>query len=69
MVVGFIGVVLGVEVFRWFKRINLWVDFFVCVFGLLMCILFLFFGFWILESNILVFWVSIILYKIYFLGM
>lgn len=56
---GFIGVALGAEASRRFKRINPRADPLVCAFGLLMCTPFLFFGLWISESNIPVSWALI----------
>lgn len=71
MAAGFIGVALGAEASRRFKRINPRADPLVCAFGLLMCTPFLFFGLWLSESNIPVSWVSTISYKlpVHLLGM
>ncbi|XP_034298983.2 protein spinster homolog 1 isoform X2 [Magallana gigas] len=56
---GFIGVALGAEASRRYKRINPRADPLVCAFGLLMCTPFLFFGLWLSESNIPVSWALI----------
>lgn len=69
MAAGFIGVALGAEASRRYKRINPRADPLVCAFGLLMCTPFLFFGLWLSESNIPVYWVSTISYKLHLLGM
>ncbi|XP_062578928.1 protein spinster homolog 1-like isoform X4 [Saccostrea cucullata] len=56
---GFIGVALGAEASRRYKRINPRADPLVCAFGLLMCTPFLFFGLWLSEHHIPASWALI----------
>ncbi|XP_078338601.1 protein spinster homolog 1-like isoform X5 [Crassostrea virginica] len=56
---GFIGVALGAEASRRYKRINPRADPLVCAFGLMMCMPFLFFGLWLSEYHIPASWALI----------